>query len=133
MSDLFQWDKAVYGLNVPEMDREHETLIGLMNRLFDLHAQHASRAQLSSAVDALVNFTVKHFADEEAYMASIGSPDLKTHAGVHKQLLRNVTEHVQKFQQSGALTDEFFSFLTFWLKAHIRGVDARYAKKSAAA
>ncbi len=133
MSDFFEWNQATYGLNVPEMDREHEHLIGLMNRLHELHAQHAPAAKLAPAVDALVNFTVKHFADEEAYMASIRCPDLQTHAGVHKNLLKKVTEHVQTFRESGALTEEFFAFLSFWLKSHIRGVDVRYAKKSAVA
>jgi hemerythrin-like metal-binding protein len=108
-------------------------LIGYMNKLYALHQKNASTAELTAALDALVKYTVKHFADEEAYMAKTGFPGIKTHAGVHKQLLEQVGTHVEAFRRSGKLTDAFFNFLTFWLKAHIRGVDTRYAKHSAVA
>jgi hemerythrin-like metal-binding protein len=133
MSDLFEWNAATYGLNVPEMDSEHQVLIGYMNKLHELHRKGAPTADLRAALDTLVNYTVKHFADEEAYMAKTGFPAAKTHAGVHKQLLGQVGAHVETFRSAGKLSDEFFNFLTFWLKAHIRGVDAKYAKHSAVA
>lgn len=133
MAELFEWDAATYGLDVPEMDAEHRTLIGLMNRLHASHRANAGTAQLNSELDALVKYTVKHFADEEAYMAKTGHPGLKTHAGIHKQLLDQVSSHVASFRASGKLNDEFFKFLTFWLKAHIRGIDAKYGKRAAAA
>jgi len=133
MSELFEWNAATYGLNVPEMDSEHKTLIAYMNQLHELHQRDASNAELGAALDKLVKFTVKHFADEEAYMAKVGYPGLKTHAGVHKQLLDQVGAHVQAFRDGGKLTADFFNFLTFWLKAHIRGIDAKYAKHSAVA
>ena len=133
MSELFEWNAATYGLNVPEMDSEHQVLIGYMNRLYELHQKNAPTAELSTALDALVKFTVKHFADEEAYMAKLGFPELKVHAGVHKQLLDRVAGHVETFHSSGKLTDAFFNLLTFWLKAHIRGVDTKYAKHAAVA
>jgi hemerythrin-like metal-binding protein len=133
MSELFEWNAATYGLKVPEMDSEHQMLIGYMNKLYALHQKNASTAELTAALDALVKYTVKHFADEEAYMAKTGFPGIKTHAGVHKQLLEQVGTHVEAFRRSGKLTDAFFNFLTFWLKAHIRGVDTRYAKHSAVA
>ncbi|MGD0503290.1 MAG: hemerythrin family protein [Steroidobacteraceae bacterium] len=133
MSELFEWNAATYGLNVPEMDSEHQVLIGHMNKLYELHQKNAPTVQLSAALDALVNYTVKHFADEEAYMVKTGFPGIKTHAGVHKQLLEQVATHVATFRSTGKLTDAFFNFLTFWLKAHIRGVDTRYAKHAAVA
>lgn len=130
---FFEWNARTYGLNVPEMDKEHEVLIGHMNRLHELHMQKASKAQMAAALDALVDVTVRHFADEEEYMDSIGYPQLRPHAKVHQELLRNMRAHVQKFRSSGLLSEEFFSFLTFWLKAHIRGVDVRYTRKPAMA
>ncbi len=130
---IFEWNYRTYGLDVPEMDTEHEVLIAHMKRLHELHSQRAARSQLAAALDSLVDVTVRHFAGEEEYMARIGSPELKSHARVHQQLLRNMRMHVESFRESGVLTDEFFSFLTFWLKAHIRGVDTRYARKPAIA
>ncbi len=130
---FFEWNTRTYGLNVPEMDKEHEILIQQMNRLHELHQQRAPRAQVAAALDALQEFTVRHFAGEEEYMARIGYAELPRHARVHHELLSNLRAHVQKFRTAGALDEEFFSFLTFWLKAHIRGVDVRYTRKPVAA
>jgi len=133
MSELFEWNADTYGLKVPDMDSEHQVLIGYMNRLYEAYQKNAPVAEISVALDLLVNYTVKHFADEEAFMAKMQFPDLKVHSGVHKQLLDRVGAHVKTFQSSGKLTDAFFNLLTFWLKAHIRGVDTKYAKYTTAA
>lgn len=126
MSSFFEWDNGKYSLNVHEMDAEHRKLVGLMNTLHQLHEQGAGATELGRALGEFVNFTVKHFADEEAYMAKIGYPELRVHAGVHKSLLARVTEYAGEFKAKGKLTDPFFMFLKTWLKAHICGVDAKY-------
>jgi len=130
VSDYFQWDAARYGLNVPAMDHEHETLIGYMNAVHSLHAAGAGRAALGAALQKLVDYTRKHFADEEAYMERIGFPGLRLHAGVHRQLLARVGEFVAGFDRTGELTDDFFVFLRMWLKAHICGVDVKYVPQA---
>ncbi len=130
MPNYFEWNPATYGLDVPEMDAEHQVLIGYMNRLHDLHLAHASKPELLAAVDTLVKYTVKHFADEEAYMARVGHPELVSHAAIHKRLLEKVSAHVEATRATGKLTDEFFAFLKMWLKAHICGIDAKYGRRS---
>lgn len=130
MSDYFQWDASTYGINVPEMDREHQVLIGHMNTVHSLHQARAGRAVIGAALDELVAYTRKHFADEEAHMARIGYPGLRTHAGIHQQLLERVGAFAADFARTGALTDEFFVFLRMWLKAHICGIDIKYAQRS---
>jgi len=130
MSDYFVWDPAQYGIKVQAMDREHETLIGLMNKVHTLHQAGAATPALAKALNELVAYTQKHFADEEAYMAKIGFPELRLHAGIHKQLLERVGVFAAEFARTGALTDAFFAFLKMWLKAHICGIDAKYGQKS---
>lgn len=127
MSDYFEWDAATYGLDVPAMDSEHKTLIRLMNTTHALHLAHAPVADLTKALQELAAYTQKHFADEEAYMARIEFPELRIHAGVHKQLLERLARFAADFQRTGTLGDDFFAFLKMWLKAHICGVDAKYA------
>jgi hemerythrin len=126
VDDFFEWDAGKFGLGVRDMDAEHQTLIALMNALHRLHQAGAPRSAQARAVTELVSFTVKHFADEEAYMEKIGYPDLRVHAGVHRNLLKRVTEYHDEFQKTGQLGEAFFMFLKTWLKAHICGVDARY-------
>lgn len=128
MGNFFEWDQAKYGLDVREMDAEHQKLISLMNGLHALHERKATAAELGKALGEFAAYTVKHFADEEAYMAKIGFPELRVHAGVHKSLLARVTEYADEFKRTGKLTDAFFMFLKTWLKAHICGVDTKYGQ-----
>ena len=130
MSDYFAWDATQYGLGVPEMDHEHQTLIGLMNKVHALHLAGAPRAAQGKALDELVAYTVRHFKDEEAYMTRIGYPGLRLHAGVHQQLLDRVGVFAAEFARTGVLTDAFFAFLKMWLKAHICGIDIKYTHHS---
>jgi hemerythrin-like metal-binding protein len=130
MDIFFEWDPGKYGLDVPDMDAEHQTLIGLMNSLHRLHQAGAGTPALAKSLGEFLKFTVKHFADEEAYMARIDYPDLRVHAGVHKQLLARVGEFHTEFLRTGKLTDAFFMFLKTWLKAHICGIDAKYGNRS---
>lgn len=133
MSNYFEWDPAVYGLGVREMDAEHQVLIGYMNRLHELYVAGASKPDLLAAVDTLVKYTVKHFADEEAYMAKVGYPGLPSHAAIHKRLLEQVSSYVESTRATGKLTDDFFAFLKMWLKAHICGIDSKYGHRSTGA
>jgi hemerythrin-like metal-binding protein len=128
MENFFEWDAAKYSVQVPQMDRGHQVIIACMNRLHTLHESGAPVAQLARTVDELVQVTVKHFSEEEAYMASIDFPDVAKHKIIHKTLLAKVVEHKAQFDASGKLTSEFFSFLKVWLKAHICGIDIKYGQ-----
>jgi hemerythrin len=127
VSDLFTWDPQKFSVHVDDMDREHQKIIVLMNRLHELYKQGAPATEQGKALTALAEYTVKHFADEEAYMGRIGYPGLLVHKGVHKHLLERVGQFVAAFKASGKLGDDLFAFLKMWLSAHICGVDMKYA------
>ncbi len=133
MANFFEWDPSKYALGVADMDREHETLIGLMNKLHALSGAGASKAELGRALQDLAKYTVKHFADEEAYMARTQYAGLEKHKAIHAELLRRVGEYAASFEATGKLGADLFSFLKLWLKAHICNIDAKYAGRSAAA
>ena len=133
MGNLFVWDPQKYSLHIGPMDADHKKIIASMNRLHELHDARANSSQLSRALNELVSITVKHFSDEEAYMGKIGFPELSRHKLIHKSLLDQMQKHKVRFDASGDLTDEFFSFLGFWLKSHICGIDTKYSAFSPAA
>ena len=127
MSKFFEWDQAKFGLGVAEMDREHQLIVGYMNQLHSQYVAKAPYADLSRTMNALAAATHKHFADEEAYMARIGFPDLAKHRLIHHNLLDRVLAHKVEFERVQRLGDEFFAFLKMWLKAHICGIDVKYS------
>jgi len=132
MSDYLEWNEAKLGLHVPEMDREHQVLISLMNKLHVLREKQASSGEVLAAINALGEYTVKHFADEETYMARIQYPGIGVHKAVHGHLLAKFTGYSQAYKKDATLTDDFFVFLKMWLNAHISSVDMKYSQHAAA-
>ena len=119
-------------VGVGEMNDEHKQLIELMNRFHEVAESNAPRADAVKALEELGEFTVKHFRDEEAVMERIGFPGLDPHRRIHKRLLEQLGEHVEKFKQSGQ-SGELLMFLKVWLKAHIKGIDTKYGAHAASA
>lgn len=129
---FIEWSSAL-ALNVAAMDGEHKELIAYMNRLHDLNEQNAPKDAIVAAFKNLAEFTIKHFSDEEAYMSSINFPDLELHKYIHKDLLTKVSKHFEDFKAGdGKLDRKVFDFLNIWLKAHIMGLDSKYAEHSRA-
>lgn len=127
MGEFYTWTEEKLGLNVPEMDNEHKELVVKMNALYKGVEDNVDRPSVEALINDLAQFTVKHFADEEAYMEKIGFPDVEIHKVIHKQLLSQFNEHVKKFQETGVIEDSFFGFLKVWLTAHICGIDKKYS------
>lgn len=126
---FFEWDSAL-DVGVAEMNEQHKTLISLMEVLYQKNLASHSKAELIVAIDNLVNYVVKHFHDEESYMASIQFPTLETHKQIHQHLLEDLGKLIEQFKQSdiNQLSSEFIMFLKFWLSTHIRGIDTKYGQ-----
>jgi hemerythrin-like metal-binding protein len=123
----FEWDKAL-DVGVEEMNQQHKTLIGLMDVVYQKNESGASKQEIVGSIDNLVNFVLKHFKDEEGYMASINFPGLEAHKKVHGNLLTDISKLVEGFKNGTAekLGSDFPIFLKFWLSTHIRGIDTKY-------
>jgi len=126
---LMNWDQSL-DIGVDAMNRDHQKLLDVMNRIYD------SREKGGSAVNLLVQqlgaLCVKHFKDEEAFMISIGFPDLESHKRVHARLLSRYGEFAEAIQKNdGKPSDEFFQFLRLWLASHIKCIDVKYGEHSA--
>lgn len=127
---FFAWDNR-YDLGVPEMNREHQKLIDLMNQLHEHQVKHSPKETITKTLVALVDYTKTHFAHEEAYMTKIRYPEVKVHQLVHKGLLEKLGEYQRSFEKQGKLEPTFFSFLKRWLAAHIMGIDMKYSPRGA--
>lgn len=117
-------------VNVAAMNDQHKILINYMNQLSDKVEAGETGEKLKPLLDKLVNFAIKHFQDEEAYMEKIAYDGLARHKLQHQRLLANMQTFLDEFNQKGQLTDEFFRFLKVWLMSHIKGVDKKYGEAS---
>ncbi len=125
---LFVWQDT-YNIGVAEVDRQHQILVRLIN---DLHlgiAEKHSDLAIKMALDALIQYTVSHFAFEEEMFDQTQYPDTKAHKAKHKKLLGQINDFVRRVERGGDATvfDEMLAFLKDWLVKHIHGTDKAYA------
>lgn len=125
---IMAWDEKL-DIGVEAMNAQHQILIEIMNRLHDQFEAGASQSEQKKTLTELGKFTVKHFEEEEKYMASIEYPAIESHKRIHAELLQQFTDYQQAFEKTGELSSKFFSFLKLWLVAHIQGIDKKYASQ----
>ena len=124
---FYTWDPNSLSVKVKSMDDEHQILISKMNAIHDADKGGADTERLKKLVMDLVDYTKKHFEDEEKYMEEIKFDGLKTHKIIHQQLLEQVGGHIEDFTKTGKINEAFYNFLKVWLTSHIKGIDMKYS------
>ena len=123
---LLVW-KQDFSVGVAQFDEQHKKLIGMVNDLYDAMKTGKAKEALGPLFDGLVEYTVGHFFAEEMLMQEHKYPGYAIHLREHKALTRQVLDFQDKFKQgSVALGVELLTFLTNWLKHHIKGTDKQY-------
>jgi hemerythrin len=114
-------------VGVPELDADHQRLVGLINRLGE-SADHEDPAIIEGVLDDLLTYTTDHFAREEDYMRQVGFPELVEHMVAHDALTRQVEQLRIKFFLGDVahIGKETLLFLQNWLTRHILQEDMRY-------
>jgi hemerythrin len=121
--ELFSWDDR-YTLGHPQIDREHEALFALGEKLLDAMHNGGGKEVLRGLFDRVITYTQVHFAHEEALMNQHLYPGTDIHMAEHQKLVAQVTEFYKKFEADQlAITTETLQFLRNWLDHHIRQSD----------
>lgn len=89
----------------------------MINRLHDCIVEPGQRVNFAGQLEQLCNYTMDHFATEEALMQQLGYPHLARHHEQHILLSR------QAFGGELPLTTEITESLREWLLNHIQGED----------
>lgn len=107
-------------LNVPLMDDDHQAIVQLLAT-----AEAANNAALIPAWQRLVEYTAKHFAMEDQWMADTGFASDNCHSSQHKIVLDIMKEGAVK----GAAGDlgmvrQMTRELAGWLPMHVDAMDS---------
>ena len=128
---LMEWSPDL-DIRVESMNREHRDILAAMNAVYDGAQAGMSGPAMMARIGKLGDVTIRHFADEERFMAECRYPDIDTHKAIHAKLLRDFTAHVAAIEKAGGVpTKEFFQFLHLWLSAHIKRIDRKYGDHAA--
>jgi len=115
-----------YSVHVDEIDRQHKQLVAMINRLHDSIAQNKVEETVGQVLIELVDYTKRHFADEEHLMIRIGYPDLPQHRAHHDKLRHQLAEILKRLRDNDRLTIfELMGFLRAWLVDHILREDKK--------
>ncbi|AEG01531.1 bacteriohemerythrin [Methylomonas methanica] len=125
---LITWTAEQYGTNVGFADQEHQTLFGLLNKLYDDATGGAGRDVIGASLDALIAYVVDHFAHEEKEMVAKGFGGYERHKAEHDALVGICADLQKKFHAGEAdVTDEVGQMVKGWLDSHIPTFDKAYS------
>jgi hemerythrin len=122
---LMTWTADKFGTSVSSSDDEHKRLFDLTN---DLHSSiGGDRTEVDQKLDALIDYVVVHFQNEEGLMKTHGYPDYEAHKEVHDDLVNTCVDLQKKFKAGEAeVTEETTAFVKDWLYNHIPVIDTKY-------
>ena len=123
---LLTWNEK-YSVGVYELDGQHTGLFGILNDLHDAMMKGQAQSLTGPLLKKLVEYTRKHFKDEEAMMARTSYPGLAAHRVLHQELVKQVESYVGRFERGEiTLNVHLLNFLRDWLTNHIQKTDHQY-------
>ena len=133
-SNQFIWsDRFKIGVDI--IDREHRKLFSIMNKLLAYNEEDAKQKwAYQEGIKYFKEHAMKHFAEEEVYMASIGYIGYETHRRIHDNFRKTTLPEVEReLQQTDYSPDSIRHFLGVcagWLIGHTLTEDRAIAGKA---
>jgi hemerythrin len=107
------------------IDKQHMQIVLYINDLARANKK-GDRAGIQDVLDALVDYTLSHFAFEESLQEEADYKYCKPHKRVHELFIRRIGEYGTRFKAGEAVADELHKTLSAWLINHIKRDDADY-------
>ncbi len=125
--DVPGWDDS-YSVGVWQIDRQHQYLIGLINRIKNASMEFNPQLIVETILD-MQSYARFHFADEEDLMRRYEYPDLARHARIHAGFIHKAETFLDDLEDIPLATiSEVSGFLSEWLINHIVKTDGEYSK-----
>ena len=120
-------------IGIPQIDDEHEQLFSLLNEGYSLLDSKNTDLHLTAKhlIAHLRDYADTHFTHEEAYMKSIGDPELSSQQQEHQDFVAYLDslqlEKLDNVHIYPAL-ENLLNYLSHWLFHHIIGSDTLIGK-----
>lgn len=132
-----KWNDS-FNLGVDEIDKAHQKLFSIVNKLIAFTENPAKQQHAcKEGIKYFKSYTIKHFAEEEAYMQSIAYAGLPMHKSLHDNLrdktLPALEAELEDQNYSLEAVQHFIGICVGWLTGHImvedRAITGRNANK----
>ena len=122
MEAQFEW-REEYNTGVDVIDKEHQRLFKIINKLFRFREEEKdSQWTCQEGIKYFKGHAAKHFADEEAYMASIGYEGLEDHRRIHRSFrehtLPALEQELERTAYAPDAVEHFLGVCAGWLIGH---------------
>ncbi len=137
MESQFVWQDN-YNIGVEIIDKEHQRLFKIINKLFAFREEEKdSQWTCQEGIKYFKGHAMKHFADEEAYMLSIGyegyAQHQRIHTGFRKNTLPALEQELERTGYAPDAVDHFLGVCAGWLIGHTltedQAITGRHAQK----
>jgi hemerythrin len=109
------------------MDSQHKMLIEIINELHEAMLTQKGNQEVGLALDRMMEYTQRHFRDEERILAANQYPLYAYQKSQHDAFILKVQEFKHELQQGKlTLSIQVSKFLKDWLINHIQGEDKKY-------
>ena len=128
MADLISWGpNFITGVNL--IDTDHKKLVDMLNGLAKAMTDGKGKSALAPLLNNLVDYTVKHFGNEERLMVQYHYVDAPAHLDEHKKLVADVLAFKADLDSGKAVISiAILHFLREWLSNHIMKTDMKFGK-----
>lgn len=121
--NTIQWNNR-FNIGVDIIDTAHRRLFSIIEKLIRLNADAAKQEHACrEGIKYFKSYTLKHFAEEEAYMRSIGYSEYDMHKRLHDNMRDNTLpalEHeLEEQDYSEEAVKHFLGICVGWLNGHI--------------
>lgn len=122
MKNQLIWQER-YNVGVDIIDKEHKKLFGIMNRLFSMNEKESkSQWVCQEGIKYFKDHALKHFTEEEVYMASIHYEGFETHRKLHdkfrQKTLPALERELEQTGYSSSAVSHFLGVCAGWLIGH---------------
>lgn len=122
MNNQLVWQDR-FNIGVDIIDKEHQKLFRIMNRLFTFSEQkEKSQWVCEEGIKYFKDHAMKHFSEEEVYMASISYSGFETHRRLHddfrQKTLPALENELKQTEYADDAVNHFLSVCAGWLIGH---------------
>ncbi len=126
---IVEWSHDL-SVGVQAIDNDHKVLFDIVNKVHTMAALKPNHIEIRSTLEALSNYTSRHFRREEIIMNICNFPGLDNHIQDHYRMEKKVHSLIEKCKSNNfgaAEVDEMLRFFCTWLTEHIAKEDAQIA------
>ncbi|MFV0437636.1 MAG: bacteriohemerythrin [Desulfopila sp.] len=123
--ETIKWNDSL-SVGVQEMNRQHQKLIAMINRLIEEQHTLTEPATIAELIMEMTDYAEEHFRAEEYLMAEYGYDRLRDQEQSHRAFIDKTVEFMEAKVGPNLLSVALLEYLGSWLTNHILHEDMQY-------